>query len=95
MLIRKANEGVRIYVLLYKEINLYNASFHAKQVLTGRKAPNYMLDPSIEDPDNEFELKRPDNILVMRHPDQGRGFTGVVLDSVIWAHHEKIAAIDR
>ncbi|KAJ3039077.1 Phospholipase D1 [Rhizophlyctis rosea] len=95
VLIRKANEGVRIYILLYKEINLYNASFHAKEILMGRKPPNYMLDPSIEDPHHEFELKCPDNIVVLRHPDQGRGFTGVVLDSVIWAHHEKIAAIDR
>ncbi|KAJ3299966.1 Phospholipase D1 [Borealophlyctis nickersoniae] len=94
-LIRKANEGIRVYVLLYKELNLPNDSLHVKEVLMGRKKPNYMLDPAIEDPDGELILRKPENIIVMRHPDQGRGFTGVLLDSTLWAHHEKIAVVDR
>ncbi|KAI9105816.1 hypothetical protein DFS34DRAFT_601037 [Phlyctochytrium arcticum] len=95
LLYKKANEGVRIYILLYKELNLPNASMHAKEVFMGRKKPHYLLDAAIEDPDHDFELKQPQNIVVLRHPDQGRGFIGPVLDTVMWAHHEKAAVIDR
>ncbi|KAJ3019708.1 Phospholipase D1 [Thoreauomyces humboldtii] len=94
LLIAKANAGVKIYILLYKEMNLPNASMHAKEVLMGRKKPLLYLDADVEDPDNEFELTQK-NIVVLRHPDQGLGFTGVLLDSVMWAHHEKAAVVDR
>ncbi|KAI8587708.1 hypothetical protein BDZ88DRAFT_424528 [Geranomyces variabilis] len=94
LLFKKANEGVRIYILLYKEMNLPNASLHAKEDFMGRSKPHLYLDKEVEDPDNELELKS-SNIVVLRHPDQGRGFIGPVLDTVMWAHHEKAAVIDR
>ncbi|KND02124.1 uncharacterized protein SPPG_02618 [Spizellomyces punctatus DAOM BR117] len=95
LLFKKANEGVRIYILLYKEMNLPNASLHAKEAFMARKMPYYLLDPAVEDPNGELELKERSNIVVLRHPDQGRGFIGPVLDTVMWAHHEKAAIIDR
>ncbi|KAI8826953.1 uncharacterized protein EV422DRAFT_19244 [Fimicolochytrium jonesii] len=95
LLFQKANQGVRIFILLYKEMNLPNASLHAKEELTGHRDPYFYLDESVEDPDGELHLKNKSNIVLLRHPDQGRGFIGPVLDSVMWAHHEKAAVIDR
>lgn len=95
MLFKKANEGVRIYILVYKEMNLPNASLHAKEEFMARRNPYYLLDQSVEDPNGELVLKEKKNIVVLRHPDQGRGFIGPVLDTVMWAHHEKAAVVDR
>ncbi|KAJ3148026.1 Phospholipase D1 [Geranomyces michiganensis] len=94
LLFKKASEGVRIYILLYKEMNLPNASLHAKEDFMGRIKPHLYLDKQVEDPNGELELKT-SNIVVLRHPNQGRGFIGPVLDTVMWAHHEKAAVIDR
>ncbi|XP_062605335.1 phospholipase D1-like [Saccostrea cucullata] len=67
---RKALSGVKIFVLLYKEmtiaVNL--SSSYSKHTLVNLC---------------------PENIKVLRHPDHGAG--GVLL----WAHHEKIVAIDQ
>ncbi|XP_061176549.1 phospholipase D1-like [Saccostrea echinata] len=67
---RKAISGVKIFVLLYKEmtiaVNL--SSSYSKHTLVNLC---------------------PENIKVLRHPDHGAG--GVLL----WAHHEKIVAIDQ
>ncbi|XP_071792238.1 phospholipase D1-like isoform X2 [Asterias amurensis] len=66
---RKAAEGVKIFVLLYKELEvaLDLGSKHTKHVLTN-------LHP---------------NIKVMRHPDHNPG------QVFLWAHHEKLVAIDQ
>ncbi|TPX56523.1 phospholipase D [Powellomyces hirtus] len=95
LLFKKAAEGVRIYILLYKEMNLPNASLHAKEDFMGRIKPHTYLDRAVEDPNGELELHEKKNIVVLRHPDQGRGFIGPVLDTVMWAHHEKAAVVDR
>lgn len=66
---RKAQQGVKVFVLLYKEVEMAMGinSYYSKQKL----------------------VQAHDNIKVMRHPDHAR--VGVFL----WAHHEKIVAIDQ
>ncbi|XP_037125553.1 phospholipase D1 isoform X2 [Syngnathus acus] len=66
---RKAEQGVRVCVMLYKEVELALGinSEHSKRTLMD-------LHP---------------NIKVMRHPDH---VSSVV---VLWAHHEKMVAIDQ
>ncbi|KAK7486606.1 hypothetical protein BaRGS_00022131 [Batillaria attramentaria] len=67
---RKAAQGVRVFILLYKEIEaaLMIKSIYSKQVLMGKH----------------------ENIKVLRHPDHIPG-KGILL----WAHHEKLVAIDQ
>ncbi|XP_076444985.1 LOW QUALITY PROTEIN: phospholipase D1-like [Babylonia areolata] len=67
---RKASQGVRVFILLYKEIEaaLMIKSIYSKQVLMGKH----------------------ENIKVLRHPDHIPG-KGILL----WAHHEKLVAIDQ
>ncbi|XP_048769180.1 phospholipase D1-like isoform X3 [Ostrea edulis] len=67
---RKAESGVKIFVLLYKEMSIAVnlLSTYSKHTLVNLC---------------------PENIKVLRHPDHGAG--GVLL----WAHHEKIVAIDQ
>ncbi|KAM9332850.1 phospholipase D2 [Pholidichthys leucotaenia] len=66
---RKANQGVKVCVLLYKEVELALAinSEHSKRTL----------------------MDSDSNIKVMRHPDH---VSSVVF---LWAHHEKMVAIDQ
>nr|XP_006811729.1 PREDICTED: phospholipase D1 [Saccoglossus kowalevskii] len=66
---RKAECGVKIFVLLYKEVEMAIGlwSSYSKHTL----------------------MKLHPNIMVLRHPDHVPG--GVLL----WAHHEKIVAIDQ
>ncbi|XP_060768462.1 phospholipase D2 [Neoarius graeffei] len=66
---RKAEQGVKVCVLLYKEVELALGinSDYSKRALMG-------LHP---------------NIKVMRHPDH------VASVIVLWAHHEKMVAIDQ
>ncbi|XP_038048919.1 phospholipase D1-like [Patiria miniata] len=66
---RKAAQGVKIFVLLYKEVDvaIELGSSHTKHVLMG-------LHP---------------NIKVMRHPDHNPG------QVILWAHHEKLVAVDQ
>ncbi|XP_054900009.1 phospholipase D1 [Poeciliopsis prolifica] len=66
---RKAREGVKVCVLLYKEVEMALAinSDYSKRTLMN-------MDP---------------NIKVMRHPDH------VSSAVVLWAHHEKMVAIDQ
>nr|XP_022292267.1 phospholipase D1-like isoform X3 [Crassostrea virginica] len=67
---RKAEKGVKIFVLLYKEMSIAVnlLSTYSKHTLMNLC---------------------PENIKVLRHPDHRPG--GVLL----WAHHEKIVAIDQ
>ncbi|XP_043933010.1 phospholipase D2 [Protopterus annectens] len=66
---RKAMQGVKVYVLLYKEVELalnINSDYSKRMLM----------------------LHHP-NIKVMRHPDH---VSSIVL---LWAHHEKMVAIDQ
>lgn len=67
---RKAKQGVKIFILIYKEIEVALGinSYYSKQKLVEQC---------------------PENIKVLRHPDHARA--GIFL----WAHHEKIVAIDQ
>ncbi|KAI9003272.1 hypothetical protein BC832DRAFT_593344 [Gaertneriomyces semiglobifer] len=102
LLFRKANQGVRIYILLYKEMNLPNASLHAKDQFMGRRTPSMLVEGEEQAEDGEMEGEHwgltpqgRERIVVLRHPDQGRGYIGPVLDTVMWAHHEKAMVVDR
>ncbi|XP_072046089.1 phospholipase D1-like isoform X2 [Amphiura filiformis] len=66
---RKAEEGVNIFILLYKEVEV--------ALGLGSKNCKHLLK----------SLHR--NIKILRHPDHAPG--GVML----WAHHEKLVAIDQ
>ncbi|XP_020282549.1 phospholipase D1 isoform X2 [Pseudomyrmex gracilis] len=67
---RKAAEGVKVFIMIYKEIEVALGinSYYSKQRLVEQC---------------------PENIKVLRHPDHARA--GVFL----WAHHEKIVAVDQ
>ncbi|KAF2842579.1 phospholipase D [Patellaria atrata CBS 101060] len=80
LLKRKAEEGVKIYVIVYKEVQqaLTCNSAHTKHALMG-------LCPE--------GTKGHGNITVMRHPDHNV-FENVGDMTFYWAHHEKFIVID-
>jgi phospholipase D1/2 len=77
---RKAEEGVKIYVIVYKEVEaaITCNSLHTKHALQG-------LCPK--------GSKGHGNINVMRHPDHNV-FENVSDMTFYWAHHEKFIVID-
>jgi phospholipase D1/2 len=78
---RKAEQGVKIYVIVYREVEaaLTCNSQHTKNVLTG-------LCPHGEPGHN--------NIKVFRHPDHNV-FENASDMTFYWAHHEKFIVIDH
>ncbi|KFZ20382.1 hypothetical protein V501_00174 [Pseudogymnoascus sp. VKM F-4519 (FW-2642)] len=77
---RRAEAGVKIYVIVYREVEaaLTCNSKHTKQVLQG-------ICP--------VGSKGYGNIVVMRHPDHNR-FENAADRTLYWAHHEKFVVID-
>ncbi|KFZ24526.1 hypothetical protein V502_00992, partial [Pseudogymnoascus sp. VKM F-4520 (FW-2644)] len=77
---RRAEAGVKIYVIVYREVEaaLTCNSKHTKQVLQG-------ICP--------IGSKGYGNIVVMRHPDHNR-FENAADRTLYWAHHEKLMVID-
>jgi phospholipase D1/2 len=78
---RKAQEGVKIYIIVYKEVEaaITCHSQHTKRALMDGLIP-------------EGEPGR-DNIRVMRHPDHNV-FENMGDMTFYWAHHEKFIVID-
>ena len=77
---RKAEEGIKIYIIVYKEVEaaLTCSSQHTKRALMG------MIEKG--EPGH-------DNIRVMRHPDHNV-FENMGDMTFYWAHHEKFIIID-
>ncbi|KAH7136524.1 hypothetical protein EDB81DRAFT_82438 [Dactylonectria macrodidyma] len=80
LLKKKAEEGVKIFVMVYKEVEqaLTCNSAHTKHALNGlcpKGSPGY------------------GNIRVIRHPDHNP-FENLADVTVYWAHHEKFIVID-
>lgn len=80
LLKKKAEEGVKIYVSVYKEVEqaLTCNSAHTKHALNGlcpKGSPGY------------------GNIRVIRHPDHNP-FENLADVTVYWAHHEKFIVVD-
>ncbi|KAH8308798.1 hypothetical protein KR059_001860, partial [Drosophila kikkawai] len=92
ILLRKAEQGVRVFVLLYKEVEMALGinSYYSKSTLAKHENIKVSLStPSAySDCSKNFSSSRL-LLQVMRHPDHARG--GILL----WAHHEKIVAIDQ
>ncbi|ODA76683.1 hypothetical protein RJ55_07954 [Drechmeria coniospora] len=77
---RKAEAGVKIYVMVYKEVEAAltcnsNHTKHALQALCPKGTPGH------------------ENIRVMRHPDHNV-FENAADMTMYWAHHEKFIVID-
>lgn len=80
LLKRKAEQGVKIYIIVYKEVEAAltcnsQHTKHALQALCPEGTPGY------------------DNISIMRHPDHNP-FENAADMTMYWAHHEKFIIID-
>lgn len=86
---RKADQGVRVYVLIYKEVTqgMNMSSRHTKNHLH-ETHPNIavIVSPATPEADSQGGPNYP-----QRHPDH----IGTIDSTKYWSHHEKVVVVDQ